>query len=310
MCQPHLLQRSLLGFALAISSVMLAGTASASASTGPAISTWGTWVPNNPSDAILGNITFENPDAIGASFTFVVDAGYHTDASVISIAQRGTWLTSESPAGNEFGTSVLPLGNDALFLRTTGILESRIVFDFDVPIPYGNIGLVVQEVDHSNDAGYVDEANMVTIFGTDENGNPISATDLNASAFNFCNVTVPAQLPTACAGNVRLSTPILTFPTPNTAFFFGSNGFDSGIGNSAWVNPHVAVKSLTVAWVSSQIGSDISVQLAQKSSSVSTNSFTMLPDTGATTATGLLSSLILAAIGGVALMVTIRRRVK
>ena len=92
----------------------------------------------------------------------------------------------------------------------------------------------------------------------------------------------------------------MTEPTATSVFFEGSLLNASDDGDSGWVNPTAAVKTLTVTWLSQDGGSSAKLAIAVKKAA--------LPDTGLDVTTGALTALVLGVLGAVALIATRRRR--
>jgi LPXTG-motif cell wall-anchored protein len=93
----------------------------------------------------------------------------------------------------------------------------------------------------------------------------------------------------------------VTEPTATSVFFQADLLTSTDDGDSGWVNPTAAVKTMTVTWLTQEDGNGSSAKLAIAVKKAA------LPDTGIDLTTGALSALVLGVLGAVALIATRRR---
>jgi LPXTG-motif cell wall-anchored protein len=98
---------------------------------------------------------------------------------------------------------------------------------------------------------------------------------------------------------VYTTVPTVTEPTATSVFFEADLNNSGDDGDSGWVNPTAAVKTMTVTWLSQDGGSSAKLAIAVKKAA--------LPDTGIDLTTGALAALVLGVLGAVALIATRRR---
>ena len=181
--------------------------------------TWGSWTATKTDGSLNLNVGgFTSPSA-----TFTTNA---TGLSVSSGAS--TWLNTGTAPGAEYGTS---RGSTYINMGTaTGGANSTTTFTFLGTTPSNGWSFVLGDID----------ADAVTISATDANSNAVDVSTWTVTTFNYCNNTSPR--PTSCAA---VSADVPTW-SAGTATVTG-NGNDTD-GASAWVQPNVALKSLTLVF--------------------------------------------------------------
>jgi LPXTG-motif cell wall-anchored protein len=163
-------------------------------------------------------------------------------------------------------------------------------------------------------------SDRVTITATTSSGSSLTSGELRGSAsgsevFNFCNVTVNADMPTDCSGTVATAVPEMQTPSATSVYFFGDISISSAVGNSGWLAPSAEVKTLTLVWSSYAVLSDVRIALAVKQDPTPPNPPTPptppspgLPDTGVEPASVALVAVVLVLLGGAALVASRRVR--
>jgi len=282
--------RKVLAPAVVLSATIMVGLAGSSAAlASPDDGTWGTWSAANPLDAPSGRVTFGNTSVGGANFTFVLNSGSST-ASIDSVTSAGEWFTAETPAGAWAGANG-PSATENVLTLAGAAANATTTITFDNPVPADYLTLVVSDLDSTNasDPLYSDR---VTITATTSSGSSLTSGELRGSAsgsevFNFCNVTVNADMPTDCSGTVATAVPVMQTPSANSVYFFGDIAVSSTVGNSGWLAPSAEVKTLTLVWSSYAVLSDVRIALAVKQDPTPPNPPTPptppspgLPDTG------------------------------
>jgi LPXTG-motif cell wall-anchored protein len=280
--------------------VAIGGSSAALAS--PDAGTWGTWSATNPLNAPSGRIAFGNTAVGGASFTFVLNSGSST-ASIDSVTSAGEWFTAQTPPGAWAGANG-PSSSENVLTLSGAAANATTTITFDNPVPADYLTLVVSDLDSTNasDPLYSDR---VTITATTNSGSSLTSSQLRGSAsgsevFNFCNVTVNADMPSDCGGTVATAVPVMQTPSATSIYFFGDIAASSAVGNSGWLAPSAEVKTLTIVWASYAVLSDVRIALAVKQDP-------KLPDTGLDVGSTALTGLVLGLLGA-AVMTGVRRR--
>ena len=145
----------------------------------------------------------------------------------------------------------------------------------------------------------LDESDRVTLEATASDGTSLTSAELNGGVFNACNVAV-ADMPDNCSGTADNTLPTMTEPTATSVYFVGDLTVN-GVGSSGWINPTVAVKSVTLNWTSNDSGSSLRLFAAVKPT-------VALPNTGVDVSTGLLAALAFGVLGAAAVIITRRRQ--
>ncbi len=284
----------------------------------PGDGTWGTWSATNPADAPSGRITFGNSSVGGADYTFVLNSGSST-ASIDAVSSAGEWFTAETAPGAWAGANG-PSSTDNVLTVSGAAANATTTITFDHPVPADYLTVVISDLDSTNasDPLYSDR---VTITATTDSGASLTSSELQGSAsgsevFNFCNVTVNADMPTDCGGSVATAVPVMQTPSATSVYFFGNIAVSSEVGNSAWLAPSAEVTTLTVVWSSYAVLSDVrlAVAVAQDPTPPTptpTPPSPNLPDTGvnAPTAGIVAAGALGAGVIGV-LIVEMRRRLR
>ena len=286
------------------------GTSSAALAS-PGDGTWGTWSATNPLDAPAGRITFGNTAVGGANYTFVLNSGSST-ASIDTVSSAGEWFTAETSPGAWAGANGPSLTDNVLTLAGAAA-NATTTITFDHPVPADYLTLVISDLDSSNasDPLYSDR---VTITATTDSGASLTASQLQGSAsgsevFNFCNVTVNADMPTDCSGIVATAVPVMQTPSATSVYFFGDISVSSAVGNSAWLAPSAEVKTLTIVWSSYAVLSDVRLALAvTQDPTPPTPPSPNLPDTGVDALAVTLTAGVFGVVGSAALLAAHRRK--
>jgi LPXTG-motif cell wall-anchored protein len=294
----------------AVVSALGIGTSSAALAS-PGDGTWGTWSATNPLDAPAGRITFGNTVVGGANFTFVLNSGSST-ASIDTVSTAGEWFTAETAPGAWAGANGPSVTENVLTLSGAAANATTTIV-FDNPVPAAYLTLVISDLDSTNatDPLYSDR---VTITATTNSGANLSSSELQGSAsgsevFNFCNVTVNANMPTDCGGTVATAVPVMQTPSATSVYFFGDIAVSSAVGNSAWLAPSAEVKTLTILWSSYAVLSDVRIALAVKQDPTPpTPPSPNLPDTGVDAVAVTLTAGVLGLLGSATLLAVRRRR--
>jgi LPXTG-motif cell wall-anchored protein len=285
--------------------------ASSGALAAPGDGTWGTWSATNPLDAPAGRITFGNTAVGGANYTFVLNSGSST-ASIDSVSSAGEWFTAETSPGAWAGANGPSVTENVLTLSGAAANATTTIV-FDNPVPADYLTLVISDLDSTNatDPLYSDR---VTITATTNSGANLSSSEIQGSAsgsevFNFCNVTVNANMPTDCGGTVATAVPVMQTPSATSVYFFGDIAVSSAVGNSAWLAPSAEVKTLTILWSSYAVLSDVRIALAVKQDPTPpTPPSPNLPDTGVDAVAVTLTAGVLGLLGSATLLAVRRRR--
>lgn len=307
-------QRFLALTAAAVVACALGFGASSAALAAPGDGTWGTWSATNPADAPTGRVTFGNSSVVGADYTFVLNSGSST-ASIDSVSSAGEWFTAETAPGAWAGANG-PSVTDNVLTLSGAAANATTTITFDNPVPADYLTIVVSDLDSTNatDPLYSDR---VTITATTNSGASLSSSELQGSAsgsevFNFCNVTVNADMPTDCSGTVATAVPVMQTPSATSVYFFGDISVSSTVGNSAWLAPSAEVKTLTIVWSSYAVLSDVRLALAVAQDPTPPTPPTPpspnLPDTGVDAVAVTLTAGVLGVLGAVALLAAHRHK--
>lgn len=218
-----------LGFGLAVA----AGPASAA----PGVyADWTISPTESGAQNYTGTIGFPNALLPGADYTS--DKSVDDNQSV-RVVTDGDWLTTQTPFGAVFGPSGPPPGITTQFLRLRIALNtvSTTTYTFREPFPADRLGIAFGDID----------VDSIRLTATDENGAQVPGSKLVGGTFNYCNVTVdkptdcdsgpypiPVWTPAAEGGSIT--------PTPPAP------GIQETSGASAWFQPSVSLKSLTVTF--------------------------------------------------------------
>lgn len=288
--------------------------ASSAALASPGDGTWGTWSASSPTDAPTGRVTFGNSSVVGADYTFVLNSGSST-ASIDSVTSAGEWFTAETAPGAWAGANGPSVTDNVLTLSGAAANATTTII-FDNPVPADYLTIVVSDLDSTNatDPLYSDR---VTITATTNSGASLSSSELQGSAtgsevFNFCNVTINADMPTDCSGTVATAVPVMQTPSATSVYFFGDISVSSAVGNSAWLAPSAEVKTLTIVWSSYAVLSDVRLALAVAQDPTPPTPPTPpspnLPDTGVDAVAVTLTVGVLGVLGAVALLAAHRHK--
>ena len=259
--------------------------------------TWGIWAAADVNDATPGTIGFGSTTVPSASYVYTEDSG-NSSVEIATVNDKDMWVPAGSPMGAVFGANGPSDIENLLDYNANELSEATLVITFDAEVPANELGLVIMDIDSEN-TGLAADADRFTVEATNAAGTPLTSSELNGGAFNFCNVPV-AEMPGDCGGTAYTGVPTVTEPTATSVFFEGSLLNASDDGDSGWVNPTAAVKTMTVTWLSQDGGSSAKLAIAVKKAA--------LPDTGLDVTTGALTALVLGVLGAVALIATRRRR--
>ena len=287
---------------------------SSAALAAPGDGTWGTWSATNPLDAPAGRITFGNSSVGGANYTFVLNSGSST-ASIDTVSSAGEWFTAETAPGAWAGANG-PSATENVLTLSGAAANATTTITFDNPVPADYLTLVISDLDSTNatDPLYSDR---VTITATTNSGANLTSGELQGSAsgsevFNFCNVTINADMPTDCSGTVATAVPVMQTPSATSVYFFGDIAVSSAVGNSAWLAPSAEVKTLTIVWSSYAVLSDVRLALAVAQDPTPPTPPTPpspnLPDTGVDAVAVTLTAGVLGVLGAVALLAAHRHK--
>lgn len=307
--------KRVLGTVVVLSAAILIGLAGSSAAfASPDGGTWGIWSATNPADAPSGRVTFGNTAVGGADFTFVLNSG-SSAASIETVNSAGEWFTTETAPGALAGANG-PSSSENVLTLSGAAANATTTITFDNPVPADYLTLVVSDLDSTNasDPLYSDR---VTITASTNSGASLTSSELQGQAsgsevFNFCNVTVNADMPSDCSGSVATAVPVMQTPSATSVYFFGNIAVSSAVGDSAWLAPSAEVKTLTIVWSSYAVLSDVRIALAVKQNpappSPPTPPSPHLPDTGLDSSSGALISGVLGILGGLAIAAARLRR--
>lgn len=293
------MNRKLIRFGAGISALSLAALMSSTpALAAIADGTWGTWSADDPSEVFEGRLTFGDPTVGGADFTFTENVGDTGYGYIESVNEKGDWLTAETPVGAIFGANGPSDDENLLVLDTSDASNSTFTITFDAPVPADELAVVIVDID-SMGIDSESESDRVLIEATGADDADLTSEELNGLVFNSCDVAVDSNMPSACGGSVDDTVPLVTAPSA-TSIYAAGDLTQNDDGASAWINPTVATKSVTLTWDSNDTGSSLRLFVAVKNHSE-------LAATGIDATSGMMSALTLGALG-VAAVVTTRRR--
>jgi LPXTG-motif cell wall-anchored protein len=259
--------------------------------------TWGIWAAADVTDAPVGTIGFGSTTVPSASYEYTVISG-DSSVEIATVNDKEVWLAASSAPGAVFGANGPSDIENLLDYDADDSSETTLVITFDAEVPANALGFVIMDIDGSN-SGLAEDADRFTVEATNAAGTNLTSSELNGGVFNFCNVPV-AEMPGDCGGTAYTGVPTVTEPTATSVFFEADLLNSTDDGDSGWVNPTAAIKTLTVTWLSQEGGSSakLAIAIAEKAE---------LPDTGIDLTTGALSALVLGVLGAVALIATRRR---
>jgi hypothetical protein len=278
--------------ALGLSVVLTASPALAAVDDG----TWGIWTSEDVDDAPIGTLVFGNTAVGGATYEYTQISG-DTTVEIGIVNDKEMWVAASSAPGAVFGANGPSDVENLLDVDATEASSATLVVTFDAEVPANELAFVIMDIDSSN-SGVAAGADRVFISATNEAGTYLTSSELNGEAFNFCNVPV-AEMPGDCGGIVHTDVPTLTEPTATSVFFQGDLDNSGDDGDSGWINPTAAVKTLSLNWDSAEEGSSLKLAVAVKKPT--------LANTGLDVTTGALSALVLGALGAVAVIASRRR---
>jgi LPXTG-motif cell wall-anchored protein len=258
--------------------------------------TWGIWAAADVNNATPGTIGFGSTTVPSASYVYTEDSG-DSSVEIATVNDKDMWVPASSAPGAVFGANGPSDIENLLDLDANVASEATLVITFDAEVPANELGFVIMDVDSEN-TGFAIDADRFTIEATNAAGTNLTSSELNGGVFNFCNVPV-AEMPGDCGGIANTGVPTVTEPTATSVFFEGALNTSTNDGDSGWVNPTAAVKTLTVTWLSQVGSSNAKLAIAVKKAA--------LPDTGLDVTTGALTALVLGVLGAVALIAARRR---
>ena len=291
--------RKLVGIGAAVTALGLAIALTSS----PALAavddgTWGIWAAEDVDDAPAGTIGFGSTTVPSASYEYTEISG-ESSAEIATVNDKEMWVPASSAPGAVFGANGPSDIENLLDIDGNETAEATLVITFDAEVPANALGFVIMDIDGQND-GQAENADRFTVEATNAAGTSLTSSELNGGVFNFCNVPV-AEMPGDCDDTANTGVPTMTEPTATSVFFQADLNDSTDDGDSGWVNPTAAVKTLTVTWLTQDGGSSAKVAIAI------TEKKAELPDTGLDATTGALSALVLGVLGAVALIATRRR---
>jgi LPXTG-motif cell wall-anchored protein len=233
-----------------------------------------------------------------ASYEYTEISG-ESSAGIATVNDKEMWVPASSAPGAVFGANGPSDIENLLDIDANETAEATLVITFDAEVPANALGFVIMDIDGEND-GIAENADRFTVEATNAAGTSLTSSELNGGVFNFCNVPV-AEMPGDCGGTANTGVPTVTEPTATSVFFQADLLTSTDDGDSGWVNPTAAVKTMTVTWLTQEDGNGSSAKLAIAVKKAA------LPDTGIDLTTGALSALVLGVLGAVALIATRRR---
>lgn len=280
--------------ALSVAAMMTSTPALAAIADG----TWGAWSADDPTSVFDGRLAFGDPTVGGADFTYTENSGSTGYGYIESVNDKGDWLTAETPVGAIFGANGPSDVENEIILDTSDASNSTFTIDFDNPVPANELAVVIVDID-SNGQSELTESDRVLVEATGADDADLTSAELNGDVFNSCDVAVDANMPDSCGGSVITSVPTQSEPTATSVKFIGDLTQNDD-GQTGWINPTVATKSVTLTWDSNDTGSSIRVFVAVKNHGG-------LASTGFDATAGMLSALTLGALGVAAVAATRRR---
>lgn len=280
---------------LGMAAVLVASPAAAA----PGDGTWGLWeVSSLDSYDQTGTVTFGDPAQGTLDYTIDWNStgsdGYaYTETS----NEKGDWVPVGSPPADIFGATGPSDTENMLLLDSSSATTAAMTITFKEPVGANNLGFVVMDLDSDGNIN-LDESDRVTLEATAADGTSLTSAELNGGVFNACNVAI-ADMPDNCSGTTDNTLPTMTEPTATSVYFVGDLTVN-GDGSSGWINPTVAVKSVTLNWISNDSGSSLRLFAAVKSGT--------LANTGLDVSAGLLAALAFGVLGAAAVIITRRRQ--
>ena len=258
--------------------------------------TWGIWAAADVTDAPVGTIGFGSTTVPSASYVYTQISG-DTGVEIGIVNDKQMWVGASTAPGAVFGPNGPSDIENLLDYDANEASEATLVITFEAEVPANELGFVIMDIDGENSA-LPEDTDRFTVEATNAAGTDLTSSELNGGVFNFCNEPV-AEMPGDCGGTAYTGVPTVTEPTATSVFFQADLLNSTDEGDSGWVNPTAAVKTMTVTWLSQDGGSSAKLAIAVKKAA--------LPDTGIDLTTGALSALVLGVLGAVALIATRRR---
>lgn len=233
-----------------------------------AVTTALTWATMGASGAAGGSGVYADWTVSGTSTSanltgtvFPAVSGTRTGGSWQVAAGGSTWLSADTPFGQEYGSS-----RDKPYLFTTlplGGTSTSVTLTFDTAPTAGTWGFALGDID----------AEDITITATGTDGQALDVSAWFQSAFNACTVS---PKPSACPAGTHVDQPTWSSP-----ILRGSANDTNGA--TAWFKPTAAVKTITFLqarnvagapvyqlWIASDVISALSTASPSASASVST----------------------------------------
>jgi LPXTG-motif cell wall-anchored protein len=294
------MNRKTLGFAAATAALALSvGLTASPALAAVGDGTWGIWTATDLTEAPSGNITIGDTTVGGASFTYV-DDNTNSYSYIESVNEKGDWLTAETPPGVVFGANGPSDTENVITLDSDGGTHGVLVITFDHAVPANELGVTIGDIDSANISD-PDQSDRVLVEAKSGAGADLTSAELSGEAFNMCDVTVNADMPSNCSDTQDTHVPTMSTPTATSVKFSGDVTTSSETGDYAWVHPTTDVKSVTLTWDSNATGSTIRAFVA-------VTKHAALPDTGVDAVSITLTSVVLGLLGAAALIAVRRRR--
>jgi len=220
---------------VAVSSIIaLTALSPASAAVQTDYGVWSEPVKDDATGAYSGTVTFVGSTIPAATYTTTFKEG--TDGNDVTVQDASEeWISEQTPFGKVFGANGSSETNN--YLKTGPYESATTVITFTTAVPEGSLGVVLGDLD-------VDSA---VVTATNEAGADLTGTELvgtsTSNGFNLCDVTI--NVPTVCADSEnKKDVPIFT--QGETSVTFANSEVEEDIGVNAWLQPSVAVKTLTV----------------------------------------------------------------
>jgi LPXTG-motif cell wall-anchored protein len=294
------MNRNTRGIAAAVAGIGMAAVLVASpAAATPVVGNWGLWeVSPLTSYDQTGSVAFADSAQGSLDYTVTYDSeGSTAGADTVTANDEGIWVPVGSPAADVFGASGPSDTENMLYIDSSSKSTTSMTLTFKEPVGAKGLGFVVMDID-SNGNSQPGQSDRVTLEATTADGTSLTSAELNAGVFNACDVAV-ADAPDNCVGESNpTAVPTLTEPTATSVYFQGDLTVN-GEGSSGWINPTVAVKSVTLTWRSNNGGSSIRLFAAVKAT---------LPNTGIDVTSGLLGALAFGVLGAAAVIIARRRQ--
>jgi LPXTG-motif cell wall-anchored protein len=295
------MNRNIRGIAAAVAGIGMAAVLAASpAAATPIVGNWGLWeVSPLTSYDQAGSVAFADTAQGSLGYTISWDAlGSDGYAYTETANEKGDWVPAGSAPAAIFGASGPSDTENMLILDSSSPTTATMTVTFKEPVAANDLGFVVVDIDSSG-ASDANESDRVTLEATTADNTSLTSAELNAGVFQTCDVPV-ADMPDSCGGTTDTRVPTLTEPTATSVYFEGDLTADND-GSSGWINPTVAVKSVTLTWTGNDGGSTIRVFAAVKPKPA-------LANTGVDVTSGLLAALAFGVLGAAAVIITRRRQ--